>query len=175
MPALRSLRQALSVCVRERESVRLRGCENSTRMRAMRACMRECVEYSVLSSRRRQQMHQMPFVRSYKQASKQAAAAVYKYKSLAAASVCFCFARRCHAMFGHALYAIHIMKHRYLLATVALYCTRCAVASSWQVQQQGERRGESGGGGGGGDEFNAIETSLSLKERHMRQRNKSCT
>lgn len=78
-------------------------------------------------------------------------------------------------MFGHALYAMHIMKHRYLLATVALYCTRCVVASSWQVQQQGERRGESGGGGGGGDEFNAIETSLSLKERHMRQRNKSCT
>lgn len=142
--------------------------------------MRVCVEYSVLSSRRRQQMH-LCLLRCvahalllYKQQAAAAAAAAMcsSIRAWAATSVCFCFVVRrcCHAMFGHALYAIHIMKHRYLLATVALYCTRCAVASSWQVQRQGE-----GKEGGEGDEFNAIETSLLLKERHMRQQNKSCT
>lgn len=76
----------------------------------------------------------------YKQQAAAAAAAAMcsSIRAWAATSVCFCFVLRCcHAMFGHALYAIHIMKHRYLLATVALYCTRRAVASSWQVQRQG--------------------------------------
>lgn len=118
-------------------------------MRVKRACVRVCVcvEYSVLSSRRRQQMH-LCLLRCvahalllYKQQAAAAAAAAMcsSIRAWAATSVCFCFVLRCcHAMFGHALYAIHIMKHRYLLATVALYCTRCAVASSWQVQRQGE-------------------------------------
>lgn len=130
----------------------LRGCENKNENESeacMRVCGVQCAEQPAQAANASLPLALRCVAHAlllYKQQAAAAAAAAMcsSIRAWAATSVCFCFVLRCcHAMFGHALYAIHIMKHRYLLATVALYCTRCAVASSWQVQRQGEGEGMS--------------------------------